>query len=80
MTGGAERFADRGATFVVRANGAVVSARQVHDLNDRPALPGDVIYVPVQTGPSLWEKLKEIAQVVFQFGLGAAALAVLAHQ
>jgi protein involved in polysaccharide export with SLBB domain len=80
MTGGAQRFADRGATFVVRANGAVVSARQVHDLNSRPALPGDVIYVPVQTGPSLWEKLKEIAQVVFQFGLGAAALAVLAHQ
>jgi polysaccharide export outer membrane protein len=40
--------------------------------------PGDVVFVPVkiQTA-SFWTKLKDFTQVMFQFGLSAAAIAAI---
>ncbi|HEX3407255.1 MAG TPA: SLBB domain-containing protein [Caulobacteraceae bacterium] len=83
LAGGPQRIAESGDIFVVRANGSVVSRRQ-HDASrtfDRdPALPGDVIFVPVKTQPNLfWERLVQVTSVLYQFGLGAAALKVLSQ-
>jgi protein involved in polysaccharide export with SLBB domain len=81
LAGGARRHvSDRGQIFVVRANGSVLSAAQVHDFEDKPAYPGDVIYVPVKTGPSSWEKIEKIATIVGQLGATAAVIGILAAQ
>jgi protein involved in polysaccharide export with SLBB domain len=80
LAGGPKRIADRGEIFVVRANGAVISVQQNHGLGGKPALPGDVIFVPVRTSPSVWEKIREISTVVYQLGIGAAAIGLLATQ
>jgi protein involved in polysaccharide export with SLBB domain len=81
LAGGARRHvSDRGQTFVVRANGSVLAAAVDHDLEGRPAYPGDVIYVPVRTGPSAWEKIEKIATIVGQLGATAAVVGVLAAQ
>jgi len=77
LAGGPQKIADRRDIFVVRANGSVLSSQQVHDLAKRPALPGDVIFVPVRTSPSAFDKLVEIATVVFQFGIGALTVKAL---
>lgn len=80
QAGGPQKIADRHQIFVVRANGSVVSEQQGGNLGARPALPGDVIFVPVRTGPGFWDRLREISTVVFQFGVSAATLAILAGQ
>jgi polysaccharide export outer membrane protein len=79
LAGGPQKIADRGQIFVVRANGSVISTQQTHDLGNQPALPGDVVFVPVRTGASFWDKLRDISTVVFQFGISAATLAILAR-
>ncbi len=80
LAGGPQKIADRHQIFVVRANGSVMSSQQVHDLGNQPALPGDVVFVPVRTGSSFWDKLRDISTVAFQFGISAATLAYLAKQ
>lgn len=71
--GGAVRAADRSNTIVIRANGQVLS-RRLNALN-APALPGDVIFVPVRTQGSLfWARFKDIATTVFGLGITAATL------
>jgi len=77
LAGGPQKFADRGDIFVVRANGAVLSSHQVHGLGSKPALPGDVIFVPVRTSPNAFDKLVEIASLVYEFGIGALTLKAL---
>ncbi|MEO7026931.1 MAG: SLBB domain-containing protein [Caulobacteraceae bacterium] len=80
LAGGPKRIADKGTIFVVRANGAVISITQTHDLRRQLALPGDVIFVPVRTSPTAFEKLRDISTVVYQLGVGAATLGILAAQ
>lgn len=71
--GGPLKSGDKGDIFVVRANGEVISKRD-GALSAR-ALPGDVVFVPVKTGStSLWSKIKDITQMIFQLGLGAATV------
>jgi len=81
LAGGPQRIAEPHDVFVVRANGSVVSLRQhgaSRVFNKDPALPGDVIFVPVKTQPNLfWERLQQVTTVLYQLGLGAAALKVL---
>jgi polysaccharide export outer membrane protein len=74
LAGGPQKIAEKGEIFVVRANGSVLSSRQVSGFANKPALPGDVIFVPVRTGPSALEKLLDIATLVYQFGIGALAV------
>lgn len=83
MAGGSTRGADNGSAFVVRANGSVVSARQYRGFFDGnlkrvAALPGDTVFVPEELGKTTFTQLaKEWTQILYQFGLGAAAIKVL---
>jgi len=75
-SGGVTRFADRNQIFLVRANGDVLS-RKRGALNAE-VRPGDVVFVPVKSqSASVWAKIKDIVQVVFQLGLGAATIAAI---
>ena len=56
----------------------MVSTHQVQNFGGLRALPGDVIYVPIRTTPGTFERVREIATVVYQLGLGVATLAILA--
>ena len=80
LAGGPKRSADKGSVFVVRANGAVISQQQDHRFASLAALPGDVIFVPVRVTATAFEKLRDIATVVYQLGVGAATLGILAAQ
>lgn len=74
--GGVQRSADKGAIFVVHANGAVETKRK--GALDSTALPGGVLFVPVRTQSStLLAKIKDITQIIFQAGISAAALAAI---
>ena len=81
LAGGPLRIAESGDLFVVRANGEVVSRRQpgwTKTFDKQPALPGDVIFVPIKTQPNtLLERLLQVSALIYQLGFGAAALKVL---
>ena len=77
LSGGPQRFADRGDIFVVRANGSVLSNHETHNLASRPALPGDVIFVPVRASGGIWDKIVNLAAVVSQFAVGALTFKAL---
>jgi protein involved in polysaccharide export with SLBB domain len=81
LAGGTTRGADDGSAFVLRANGSVVSARQSGgffssgSLGEVPALPGDTVFVPEEMNKTTFmQAAKEWTQILYQFGLGAAAL------
>lgn len=76
--GGAQRYADRKEIFVVHANGSVASTREVKGLADQPALPGDVIFVPVRSSLDTLERIREISAVIYQLGVGIATIGILA--
>ena len=74
--GGPIRGGDRGNIFVVRANGSVLTKRR-GALNAH-VLPGDAVFVPVRTqSSSLLAKIRDMTQIVFQLGIGAAAIAAI---
>ncbi|HLO96269.1 MAG TPA: SLBB domain-containing protein [Burkholderiaceae bacterium] len=83
LAGGPTRGADTSSTFVIRANGSVISARQSqggwlsigNSLAGLQALPGDTIFVPEELNKTTFvQEAKEWTQILYQFGLGAAAL------
>lgn len=83
MAGGPTRGADAGSMFVLRANGSVVSARQSSSgwlslgspLATLGALPGDTVFVPEELNKTTFiQEAKDWTQILYQFGLGAAAL------
>ncbi len=83
LAGGPTRGADTASTFVIRANGSVVSARQSNggwlsignSLAGLQAQPGDTIFVPEELNKTTFvQEAKEWTQILYQFGLGAAAL------
>lgn len=83
LAGGPTRGADTSSTFVIRANGSVVSAKQQSSgwlsvsssFSTLPALPGDTIFVPEDLSKTNFtQEAKEWTQILYQFGLGAAAL------
>lgn len=74
--GGTQRQADRKNMFIVRANGEVLT-RKAGAMN-ATVQPGDVVFVPVKTqGSTFWAKLRDITQIIFQLGLGAATVAAI---
>lgn len=85
LAGGPTRGADTGSLFVVRANGSVVSGRQNSGffslgsgLSGVAAEPGDTIFVPEELNKTTFiQEAKEWTQILYQFGLGAAALRTL---
>lgn len=81
--GGATRDADSGRTFVVRANGAVVSKDTApkfwaSGFDSMVMMPGDTVVVPpnLDKGQGL-RNFKDWSQILFNFGLAAAAINVL---
>lgn len=74
--GGPIRAADYGRMFVVRANGEVLT-RKMGALK-APALPGDVIFLPVKTqNNNLLAKIRDISTIIFQLGITTAALVAI---
>jgi polysaccharide biosynthesis/export protein len=81
--GGPTRDADSGRIFVVRANGAVVSKDTAPKFwgggfDSMVMMPGDTVVVPPNTdkGQGL-RNFKDWSQILFNFGLAAAAINVL---
>jgi protein involved in polysaccharide export with SLBB domain len=82
LAGGPTRGADAASMFVLRANGSVISARQSssgwiggHSLGNLAALPGDTVFVPEELNKTTFiQEAKDWTQILYQFGLGAAAL------
>jgi protein involved in polysaccharide export with SLBB domain len=85
LAGGPTRGADPGATFVLRPNGSVLSQLQrssffglVGGVSKLQAEPGDTVFVPEMMNKTTWvQDLKEWTQILYQFGIGAAALKTL---
>jgi len=82
-TGGPTRDADSGRAFVVRANGAVVSKDAASKFwgggfDSMVMMPGDALIVPpnLDKGAGL-RNFKDWSQILFNFGLAAAAINVL---
>jgi protein involved in polysaccharide export with SLBB domain len=81
LAGGPTRGADGDSTFVIRANGSVISARQNSSwfsgggsLSALQALPGDTVFVPEEINKaSFIQNAKDWTQILYQFGLGVAA-------
>ncbi|MFG6461639.1 SLBB domain-containing protein [Roseateles sp. DXS20W] len=83
LAGGPTRGADSASIFVLRANGSVVSARQSSSgwfsnssgIANLAALPGDTVFVPEELNKTTFiQQAKDWTQILYQFGLGAAAL------
>ncbi len=83
LAGGPTRGADPGSIFVLRANGSVISSRQSSsgwfgfgsNLANLSALPGDTVFVPEELNKTTFiQEAKDWTQILYQFGLGAAAL------
>jgi polysaccharide biosynthesis/export protein len=78
MAGSTLRAADKGGIFLVRANGSVLS-RKEGALRAR-ALPGDVIFVPIQTTRTdIFARIAQLTPVLFQAGLAAATITAIAQ-
>lgn len=84
LAGGPTKGADASSTFVIRANGSVVSGRQSsgwfgsNDVEDISAQPGDTIFVPEEVNKTTFiQNAKDWTQILYQFGLGIAAIHTL---
>jgi protein involved in polysaccharide export with SLBB domain len=79
QAGGGTRKADRRHTFVVRADGSVVSKSRSAgwfggDIDGMKLMPGDTVVIPEQLDHTTFLKgLRDWSQVLAQFALGVAA-------
>jgi protein involved in polysaccharide export with SLBB domain len=85
QAGGPTKSADEGGIYVLRADGSVKSKRQSGffsaSLERSRLLPGDTIFVPEELDrTTITRALKDISQIFYQFGLGAAAIQVIRNQ
>jgi len=85
QAGGPTKGADEGSMYVLRADGSVKSKRQegffTASLERSRLMPGDSIVVPEELDrTTITRALKDISQIFYQFGLGAAAIAVIRNQ
>jgi protein involved in polysaccharide export with SLBB domain len=88
QAGGPKRGADAGSSFVLRANGTVVSNLQESgwggglrgNFERLPALPGDTLFVPEELDKTTFvQYAKDWTQILAQFALGVAALVTLTN-
>ena len=74
LSGGTSRTADNDNIYVVRANGAVQSAKSSWAEDELELLPGDTVVVPLDadriSNLKLWT---DVSQILYQLGLSAAA-------
>lgn len=83
LAGGPTAGADKSSLFVIHANGSVTSARSINSgwlsigssMSAIQALPGDTIFVPEEMNKTTFiQEAKDWTQILYQFGIGAAAL------
>jgi len=82
LAGGPTRGADSDSTFVIRANGSVVSVlqqggwlRRGSGLSRVKAEAGDTVFVPEEMNKTTFvQSAKDWTQILAQFGLGIAAI------
>lgn len=89
VAGGPTRGADAGSTFVLRANGTVISNLQSQtwwssglqgNFEQIPALPGDTLFVPEELDKTTFvQHAKDWTQILYQFALGVAAFVTLTN-
>jgi protein involved in polysaccharide export with SLBB domain len=81
QAGGPTRDGDKGEMFLIRANGSVLGRHQAgwgSSLSSTRMMPGDTLVVPEKLEQvSFMRELKDWAQIIYQLGLGAAAIKVL---
>jgi polysaccharide biosynthesis/export protein len=83
QAGGGTKLSDRGHTFLLRANGAIVGKGKASgwfssSFDGVKPMPGDTIVIPEQLDKeSLLKSLKDWSMVFGQLALGAAALRTL---
>ncbi len=82
QAGGVSRTGDKDDVYLLRVDGSVISKRQdgwlMSSFNGERLMPGDTIVVPEDFERTTWTKtLKDYGQILYQFGLGAAAIKVL---
>jgi protein involved in polysaccharide export with SLBB domain len=79
--GGGTSIADPGRTFVVRADGSVIShigGPFTGSIMSARLMPGDTVVVPEKLNkPGLVQNMKDWAYILGQFGLAAAAVNIL---
>lgn len=75
--GGVQKLGDKKEIFVVRANGTVLSdGKGGKRVLRAPALPGDLIYVPIEANRGeFWARLRDITGTLFGGLVGAASIA-----
>lgn len=77
LAGGPDREADKSRSFILRADGSVVS-RQYANVDHALIFPGDTIVIPpVISRRALLRDLVDISSVIGQFGFGIAAINLL---
>ena len=82
QAGGPRKEADTGSIYVIKADGSVVSNRNSGffsgSLASASLMPGDSIVVPEDFDRGSFRRsLKDWTQIIYQLGLGAAAIHVL---
>ena len=82
QAGGVSKTGDKGDVYLLRVDGSVISKRQsgwlMGSFDGERVMPGDTIVVPEDFERTTWTKtLKDYGQILYQFGLGAAAIKVL---
>jgi len=82
QAGGVSRTGDKADVYLLRVDGSVISKRQsgwlMGSFDGERLMPGDTIVVPEDFERTTWTKtLKYYGQILYQFGLGAAAIKVL---
>ena len=78
--GGPDRQADKKRSFILRADGSVVS-QQYTQVKRAPIFPGDTIIVPpVIDRSGVFQRVVDLAGVISGFGFSAATLYLLTRQ
>lgn len=77
--GGVQKIGDKKQIFVVRANGTVLSRSSRGNFLKQPALPGDLLFVPIDGNRGeFWARLRDITSVLFNGALAGASVAAIA--
>ena len=84
LAGGPNRDADKKRSFIIRADGSVVSWKAANGLwgntfEELKMFPGDTIVVPEKGFNSNLRSIIEWSQLFSQFALGAASLAIISR-
>jgi protein involved in polysaccharide export with SLBB domain len=76
--GGVQRLGDKKGIFVIRANGTVIAEKRglfANSLLGQPALPGDLVFVPVDANRGeFWARIRDITSVLLPIAITANAL------